>query len=349
MKKILIATTALISTAGMAAADVTFSGYGRFGAIYTGSTDAVAAGATAAADANAVVAAAAAVLNSTTTAGLATATAALTAATTAAAASAATAAGDSSTDVASRFRLQADVSTETDSGIGINARMRIQVEENGTNDSNGIRFGVNTGGLAINVGNINGVIESTPNLYMSTNSAGVGLEGNGFHSIATNNANGSWGWTAYSSGGAGASNGVEIIYSMGSAKVHVHATDSDHAYGASYSMGGVTVAASYEEKDNVAKDNMTLVTVGGEFGAVKLAMAYADSEVGGVSVDKTSLKAFSDLSAATKVYGFVATEDAGDAFGLGLSQDLGGASLDAGYTRTAADLDVLSAGIQFNF
>jgi outer membrane protein OmpU len=35
MKKILIATTALIATAGMAAADVTFSGYSRFGVQYT--------------------------------------------------------------------------------------------------------------------------------------------------------------------------------------------------------------------------------------------------------------------------------------------------------------------------
>ncbi|MEO0391458.1 MAG: porin [Pseudomonadota bacterium] len=34
MKKVLFATTALIATGGMAAADVTFGGYGRFGVIY---------------------------------------------------------------------------------------------------------------------------------------------------------------------------------------------------------------------------------------------------------------------------------------------------------------------------
>ena len=34
MKKVLFATTALVATAGMAAADVTFGGYGRFGLIY---------------------------------------------------------------------------------------------------------------------------------------------------------------------------------------------------------------------------------------------------------------------------------------------------------------------------
>ncbi len=35
MKKVLFATTALVATAGVAAADVTFGGYGRFGVLYT--------------------------------------------------------------------------------------------------------------------------------------------------------------------------------------------------------------------------------------------------------------------------------------------------------------------------
>lgn len=35
MKKVLFATTALVATAGVAAADVTFGGYGRFGILYT--------------------------------------------------------------------------------------------------------------------------------------------------------------------------------------------------------------------------------------------------------------------------------------------------------------------------
>jgi len=41
MKKVLFATTALVATAGVAAADITFSGYGRFGVQYTddGTTD----------------------------------------------------------------------------------------------------------------------------------------------------------------------------------------------------------------------------------------------------------------------------------------------------------------------
>ena len=39
MKKILFATTALVATASVAAADVTFSGYARFGILYNGAAD----------------------------------------------------------------------------------------------------------------------------------------------------------------------------------------------------------------------------------------------------------------------------------------------------------------------
>ncbi len=39
MKKILFATTALVATASVAAADVTFGGYGRFGIMYDGAAD----------------------------------------------------------------------------------------------------------------------------------------------------------------------------------------------------------------------------------------------------------------------------------------------------------------------
>jgi len=38
MKKVLFATTALVATAGVAAADVTFGGYGRFGVLYVSNT-----------------------------------------------------------------------------------------------------------------------------------------------------------------------------------------------------------------------------------------------------------------------------------------------------------------------
>ncbi|NBV60649.1 MAG: porin [Rhodobacteraceae bacterium] len=205
----LIASIALVATATVAAAEVKLSGYARFGAVWTEGTPAAAAkqgvhtaasaaraGAVAGApvvtaDSTALItaltnaqAAAAAVAHSQASATALAAANAVVAAIQAeiatSAGTAATAAVADSTDVASRVRFQLDASTTTDAGIGLNVRQRIQTEENGTNDTNGARFGLTYNGLSLNVGNINGVIESTPNLYMNTNSAGVGLEGNGF-------------------------------------------------------------------------------------------------------------------------------------------------------------------------
>ena len=288
MKKILIATTALVATAGVAAADVNLSGYARFGAVYNEAAD--------------------------------------------------------TTTVASRFRMQADVSTTTDAGVGLNARQRFQTEENAVgNGGNGVRFGLTYGGFAVNVGNINGVIESTPNLYMRTNSAGVGLEGNGFHSLVLSS------WTAYSSGGAGATDGVEVIYSANGVRVHAHDTAAATAYGASVSMGDVTVGAAYEDFD--AGGSATLLTAGMNIGAGWVAVAHGIQEsAAGVDTTETALKGGYDVMPGANLYGFVKSADAGDAAGIGISYDLGGgASFDAGYTNTSADLGILSAGIFFTF
>ena len=253
------------------------------------------------------------------------------------------------TRVVSRVRFQLDASTTTDAGVGLNVRQRIQSEENGTNDTNGGRFGLTFGGVAVNVGNINGVIESTPNLYMRSNSAGVGLEGNGFHSLALNSAAGAFGWTAYSSGGAGATNGVEVIYSANGLRLHAHDTDAATAYGASYAMGDITVAAAYEDFD--AGGSATLLTAGMNIGAGWVAVSHGIQEsAAGVDTDKTAIKGGYDVAPGMNAYGFVATADAGDASGVGMSYDLGGgASFDAGYTNTAESRGVLSAGVFFTF
>ena len=292
MKKILIATTALVATAGVAAADVSLSGYGRFGFVYNDATD--------------------------------------------------------TTNEASRLRIQADMSTTTDSGIGINVRQRFQTEESNIGIGNQARFGLTFGDLAVNVGNINGVIESTPNLYMRSNSAGVGLEGNGFHSLALNNANTAFGWTAYSSGGVGTLNGVEAIYSSNGLRLHVHDTEFSTGYGASYSVNGVTAAVGYEKADT--GEDALLLTASANIGAGWVAVAHGVTDDTLVETDKTSIKGGYEAAPGFDIYAFVASEDAGNASGIGMGYDLGGgASFDAGYTNTAAGAGILSAGIFFTF
>lgn len=305
MKNLLIATTALVATAGVAVADVKVSGYARFGALYN---DGVAAGA-------------------------------------------------DEINTASRLRLQFDATTETDGGLTLGVRQRFQTEENQANGGgNGARFYATTGGLTIAMGNILGVIEAAPNLYLPTKSAGVGLEGNGFRSLAANTISngGAFGWTAYSSTGTSSTDGVEVLYSMNGLGLHAHSTDVSYGIGANYAFGDYKVAVAYEEWNDGARDGDSILfaSVGGSFGAFDAALSYADTDYTGVTAEKISLRAGYKANDALYVYGFAADENNGtDAtFGLGASYGLGGgASVEGGWTQTEAGDNLVSAGIFFSF
>ena len=305
MKNLLIATTALVATAGVAAADVKLSGYARFGAVYNDGA----------------------------------------------------AAGVDEVNTASRLRLQFDATTETDGGLTLGARLRAQAEENaGQGNFNTARFFASAGGLTIAMGNILGVIEAAPNLYLPTKSAGMGLEGNGFASLAANTyANGgAFGWTAYQSAGAtSAQDGVEVLYSMNGIGLHAHSTDTSYGLGANYKFADYTVAVAYEEWNEGARDGDSILfaSIGGKFGAFDAALSYADTEYGGVDSEKVSLRGGYTVNDALYVYGFVADEDTVDtAYGLGASYGLGGgASVEGGWTSNQNGDNIVSAGIFFSF
>jgi outer membrane protein OmpU len=126
MKKILFATTALVATAGVAAADVTFGGYGRFGVQY---------------DSDVRQAGVDGILNT------------------------ADDVFDSEINVTSRFRLQIDATAESDAGVTFGARVRIQQNEGQTGRTNGARFFARSGGFEVGVGNIFGALEFMPGMY----------------------------------------------------------------------------------------------------------------------------------------------------------------------------------------
>lgn len=304
MKKILFATTALVATAGWAAADVTIGGFARFGAQYDSASE--------------------------------------------------------DWNTSTRLRFQITASTETDGGVRLSAMQRIQSDRGQGNATNGARFSIGYEGLTVNVGNIVGVIEGTPNLYMPTASAGVGLSGNGFYSLATNTSSNSarFGWTAYDSTGFGQSgnNGIEVMYSIAGVGLHAHSTDDSYGVRAAYTFSGITGAVAYEEFDN--DDTYLLVTVGGRIGQINAALGYAQTEIAGVEAEKWSLKGAYDFGTGLTAYAFVASEDngVGESYGLGASFDLGGgASLEGGWTRaadfggTGDDEDIVSIGAFFRF
>ncbi len=335
MKKILFATTALIATAGMAAADVRLSGYGRFGLDYN--------------DANTRTG-----LNGAGNA----------------------ANGVSETNITSRLRIQFDMSTETDSGVAIGARLRMQTESrdntvngngaNGTTTANGARFFASYGGFTVQVGNITGAIDGLAGLYLPTSSADTGIDGMGFHSIVANTVGGNgFAWDAYTSANVGA-NGVELIYSSGDFGAHFSYSTQNgpaavdrFAVSGKYSFGDWTVGLGIQDSDTVGEDKVIL-TVAGDIGQFGVGLAYAqNSDAGGVGVDIDKLRIYGkmDVGASGIVLAWITDEDGaagattnGTSFGLNYQHDLGGGvTFDAGFVDSVNDQQQLQAGVYFRF
>jgi outer membrane protein OmpU len=328
MKKVLFATTALIATASVAAADVRISGYGRFGLDYNKNNENVV--------------------------------------------------GVSKTNITSRLRLQFDMSAETDGGVGFDARVRMQSENRdgnparsaapagtGDNGFNGARFGVTYNGLRVNVGNIIGAVENAPGLYTTgTRSAGTGIDGMGYHSLAIKGA----AWDAYTSDGQG-SNGIEALYSVGGFTGHVSYTQRNggtvpgSAGGEdrtglmlTYSFGDYYVTGAYQSSSRAVNDGIGFFAVGGDFGAFGARFAYGDTE----RAKGYTLEGSMDIGAASNLLlwvnktdtkdGYTDLSDDGTNFGINYQYDLGGGTtFVAGYVDSADDNQQFQAGVYFNF
>ena len=126
---------------------------------------------------------------------------------------------------------------------------------------------------------------------------------------------------------------------------HSKTTESTQA-GVSYSVGALSLGAVMQD-GKAAADDMSAVSVGYSLGGGTIDIAYGDNN----GEKKTRVGGSFDVGAATSMTAFVLdTNEAGvkNTYGLGVSHDLGGASLKAGYvkhdTGSAADF-----GIVFNF
>ena len=376
MKKVLFATTALIATASMAAAEVRISGYGRFGLGYSSGSDAI--GATGGYPYNDTVA------------------------------------GESSTFIVSRLRLQFDMSTETDSGVALGARVRAEADgdfgdRTGVGGSQGPTAGQNNpqvplwsaprfyatfGGFTLGVGNIIGALEGTPGLYLETRSAGAGLDGMQFVAAVTNVNNEYFNWDYFDSDGNGF-NGVEAMYSAGAFAAHISYTSQNGnaanptlptpapvssgaiyapnreraAVNLSYQFGDWRAAIGFQDS-NYRFEDKTLVTLSGNLGQFGVRVAYADND----GVDKFGLYGNMDIGAASNVVVWVTDEGAvsaadvaagrndnrdsvagsnqqeGTSYGINYSYDLGGgASFEAGAQKSSYGNTQVQAGAVFSF
>lgn len=310
MKKVLFATTALVATASVAAADVTFSGYGRFGVLYNSEADG----------------------------------------------------GDGDTNVTSRFRMQIDATAESDAGVTIGARVRLEGEERddrsarqaaiidpdtnvtGRPQFNGVRYFARSGGLEVGVGNIFGALEFMPGMYPID----LGLTGHNYDYTAYN-----FRADAYSSGGLGASgaNGLEVLYSIGDFSAHVSASEDNDRVAAhvAYTYSGWTFALAAQDSDSDT-DTDFAATVGGSFGIADVTLAYADN---GDDGDHIVLAGRVDVGAATNVEAYVADADYWDdtAFGIDFNHDMGGGTSLRGGVSTGGSNggELVDLGVRFNF
>jgi outer membrane protein OmpU len=265
---------------------------------------------------------------------------------------------DGTTTFEKRMTVTMSGSAETTSGLTMGATMNIRANEGAATDSDGdttggaylsgARVSLATSGVEVAVGNIYGAIDSMPGVY----GASAGLTGLGWGGVLANtDATSAWGFDAYSSSGNGAE-GVEVIYSGGSVTAHLSYSDTDLGSAAdrtaayvSYAMGDWTVAAGMQDSTD-ADEDMTLVTVGGKVGDFGVGVGYAD--VGGET--KLALNGSATFGAAT-VSAYVADEEsaAENPMGLGVSYDLGGASVVAGVARTVDATTRADMGIKFSF
>ena len=327
MKKILLAMIAVIATASMAVADVTFGGYGRFGVHYN--------------EANSDK-------------------------------------PQDDTNLVGRLRLQVDMSAQSDVGINLGARFRLQYDQkNGSADDthvNGGRWHASMGAVRIEAGNIADAIDNMPGFYLPTKSVSTGLTYHNDGLVSLND------FTGYDSAGIGTLNGVSFIYSTGNLGLQLSSVEgkdsntendafdlrkndidnttnpqtSAHVH---YTIGGWQLALGVLNSDD--DKDMVIGTVTGDIGFAKVGAAFGSNDgagPGGSDADKVRLYGNIPVGAATKLVIWGADEDRngandGGSFGLTVEHDLGGGAVFvAGYGEDARDESAqASAGITFAF
>ena len=259
----------------------------------------------------------------------------------------------STTQIEKRMTIDMVGTTETSSGITFGAKLRLRSNEPTAGQGiAGARVYMQTSGFELALGNIDGAIESMPNLY----SPSVGLTGLGWQGLVTNTVASRFEWDSYSSTGNGAE-GIEAIYSAGAFTGHVSYSEPTLSSGASaqkraaaygaYTMNDWTVALGVQKSSTVGEDKVVL-TVGGNVGDYGVGIGFADND----GTKKIALNGSATFGAAT-VSAFIADEDSVAAtdlsIGLGASYDLGGASVVGGVERGATGNTRADLGVSFSF
>ncbi|CUH79338.1 Porin [Tritonibacter multivorans] len=317
MKKILFATTALIATTGMAAAEVKFGGYGRFGVIYDEGVESF----------------------------------------------------EQETRIEQRFRFNITATAETDAGVKLEGRIRLQSDDSAQGSAGGsgpgaAGFAVSTGGLRVDVGHISDTLDSGDVVdyygkgvgltsFLEYNAAFGGFDANGFGSDNV------------------ARQKVKVKYSVGSLTLSASyagenkddpgdaddfVADSYFQIGAGYSFGDNSVGIVYGSRDNDADESYIAASFNGSVGDFSYGVLVGDNS-SDVDADDFDVAyglygAYSVSSATdiTAVFSGGGADGDDDAYGLGFKHGLGGGvSLRGGVGQNTSGNTVADLGVRFDF
>ena len=332
MKKLLIATTALVGTAGVVAADVTFSGYGRFGILYEEDRGQTATDTVGFEDTRLESRYRLNIDSSTET--------------------------DGGVRFAARIRVQADDNNDGTVDAGSFSGARFQVSAGGFRVRVGNISGVHDAAETVNFfGFEPGLIGQTghyatfgggPIDAFSSSSPG-GAEGNG----GVNGINVKYEIADFT---------VMASYSEDQDENDGSATTGNYEafeIGASYAFGGWTLAAAYGSADDGTANGGTgedtefwTATATGAIGPADVAFFVGDSDRDGDDVAYGISGAF-PIGANTTIeasYAGGGDDDLDDAYGIGFDHSLGGGVKLTGMVgRNTSKNTIADLGVVFNF
>lgn len=315
MKKILFASTALVATAGVAAAELTIGGSARFGLAYDESET-------------------------------------------------------NETRIEQRMRVNITGIAETDAGVKLEARFRLEANEDDHENSISGRgpgaagFAVSFGGLRVDVGNVSNVLDSGDQVDYF----GYGI---GFTSFLEANSNFNGPATGFGAGSADATT-IKARYTVGDFSASLSyketraqaavaavpgnagsaavAADEEYQLGLGYTLAnGMSIGAVYSDTDTAG--DYWVIGLNGTAGAIGYTVMVGDGD----NQQDTSISASMnyEVSSATSIRALVADggmTGADTAYGIGFRHGLGGGVTLAGgvgsdsSSNTKADL-----GVSFSF
>lgn len=315
MKKILFASTALVATAGVAAAELTIGGSARFGLAYNE-------------------------------------------------------AETNETRIEQRMHVNITGIAETDAGVKLEARFRLEANEDDHENSISGRgpgaagFAVSFGGLRVDVGNVSNVLDSGDQVDYY----GYGI---GFTSFLEANSNFNGPATGFGAGSADATT-IKARYTVGDFSASLSyketraqaavaavagnagsaavAADEEYQLGLGYTLAnGMSIGAVYSDTDTAG--DYWVIGLNGTAGAIGYTVMVGDGD----NQQDTSISASMnyEVSSATSIRALVAdggVTGADTAYGIGFRHGLGGGVTLAGgvgsdsSSNTKADL-----GVSFSF